>query len=387
MNPVRNFDKAGRKKDISNGVNIPLLDLKKQYRTIKEEVNKAIQKVLDSQSFILGEEVSNLEDNIASYCGTKYAIGVNSGTDALILGLKALDIKEEDEVITTPFTFIATAEAIARIRAKPVFVDIDPQTYNINPVLIEDKITKKTKAILPVHLYGLCADMDPILKIARKYNLKVLEDCAQAIGSEYKGKKAGSMGDVATISFYPGKNLGCFGDGGMVVTNDKEICERIKLLRNHGSVRKYYHDVIGYNSRLDNLQAAVLNVKLSYLDSWINGRIKNAHFFSEKLKKYAVLTPYTPKGYKHSFHLYVLQSKNAVKITEYLAKNGVDSRTYYPLPLHLQRCFGCLGHKRGDFPESERLSRESFAIPIYPELKISEKRYIVDKIKHFFDRQ
>ncbi|MCK4463857.1 MAG: DegT/DnrJ/EryC1/StrS family aminotransferase [Candidatus Omnitrophica bacterium] len=366
---------------------IPISDLKAQYKLLKKEIDKAIKKVLEDQAFILGKEVEILEGQISSYCSVKYAAGVNSGTDALILALDTIGVKEKDEVITTPFTFVATAEAIVRIRAKPVFVDIDPQTYNINPALIEDKITKKTKAILPVHLYGLCADMDPILKIAKKYNLKVLEDCAQAIGSEYKGKKAGSMGDVAVISFYPGKNLGCFGDGGMVVTNNKETYERIRLLRNHGSVRKYYHDVLGYNSRLDNLQAAVLSVKLSYLDRWINGRIKNAHFFSEALKKCAVLTPYTPEGYKHSFHLYVLQSKNAVKITKYLAKNGIDSRTYYPLPLHLQRCFDYLGHRRGDFPESERLSRESFAIPVYPELKISEERYIVNKIKHFFDKQ
>ena len=366
---------------------IPILDLKKQYKAIKNPLKNALSQILENQSFILGKEVERLEENISKYCGTEYAIGVNSGTDALLLALNTLGAKEADEIITTSFTFVATAEAIVRAGAKPVFVDIDPKTYNINPALIERKITKKTKAILPIHLYGLCADMDPILKIAEKHGLKVLEDCAQAIGSEYKGKRAGSMGDAGAISFYPGKNLGCFGDGGMVVTDDKEIYERIRLLRNHGTHKKYHHKIIGYNSRLDNLQAAILNIKLTYLDNWIDSRIKNAEFFSKEVKKLPLSTPYIPVDCRHSFHLYVLRSKNAGQIIKHLAKNGIESRTYYPVPLHLQECFKFLGYKPGDFPESEKLSQESFAIPVYPELTKEEKSYIVEKIKSFFDRQ
>ena len=365
---------------------IPILDLKRQYKAIETELIEKLKKVLDSQSFVLGEETEKIEQNIARYCNTKYAIGVNSGSDALFLALNAMGVKQRDEVITTPFTFIATAEAIAHTGAKPVFVDIDSKTYNINPALIEKKITRKTKAILAVHLYGLSADMDPILKITEKHGLKVLEDSAQAIGSEYKGRAAGSMGDAAAISFYPGKNLGCFGDGGMVVTNNREIYERIKLLRNHGTQSKYQHKIIGYNSRLDNLQAAILNVKLAYLDRWIESRIKNAKFFSQELRAYPVLPPYIPEGYRHSFHLYVLRTKEAFEIINYLAQNGIESRTYYPVPLHLQECFKFLGYKKGDFPEAEKLSKESFAIPVYPELTQEEKDYIVRTIKQFFDK-
>ena len=365
---------------------IPILDLKRQYKTIEGQIRAGLSKVLENQTFILGKEVETLETNISQYCNTKYAVGVNSGTDALILALDAMGVKERDEVITTPFTFIATAEAIVRIGAKPIFVDIDSKTYNINPSLIESKITKKTKVILPVHLYGLCADMDGILEIAKKYGLKVLEDCAQAIGSEYMGKRAGCIGDAGAISFYPGKNLGGFGDGGMVVTNSRELYEKIKLFRNHGTYRRYYYKVIGYNSRLDNLQAAILNAKLAYLDNWLNVRIKTAKFFSEELKNTAISTPYIPERYRHSFHLYVLHSKDAEKIVDYLGKNGIESRTYYPVPLHLQECFKYLDYKAGDFPVAEKLSKESFAIPVYPELTQEEKDYIVDKIKSFFDR-
>ena len=364
---------------------IPIIDLKKQYKILEDQIKDRLSKILESQSFVLGREVEEIEANISRYCNTKYAVGVNSGTDALILALNAMGVKEEDEVITTPFTFMATPEAIVRLGARPVFVDIDPKTYNIDSSLIESKITDRTKAILLVHLYGLCADMDPILEIAKRHHLKVLEDCAQAIGSEYKGRKAGSMGNAGAISFYPGKNLGAFGDGGMVVTNDREACEKVKLLRNHGTHKKYHHRIIGYNSRLDNLQAAILNIKLPYLDGWLNARIENAKFFTEELKNTPLSTPYVPEGYRHSFHLYVLGSKNAQEIIDYLGKNGIESRTYYPLPLHLQECFRYLGYKTGDFPESEKLAQESFAIPIYPELTMEEKRFIVDTIRQFFD--
>ncbi|UCD55369.1 MAG: DegT/DnrJ/EryC1/StrS family aminotransferase [Candidatus Omnitrophota bacterium] len=365
---------------------IPILDLKRQYKTIEDKVKDMLQEIVESQSFVLGKEVEKIEENISRYCGTKFAVGVASGTDALILSLAAMGIGKGDEVITTPFTFTATAEAIVHAGAKPVFVDIDPKTYNINPALIEKKITKRTKAILPVHLYGLCADMDPILKIREKHGLKVLEDCAQAIGSKYKGRATGSMGDGGAISFYPGKNLGCFGDGGMVVTNDKKIYDNMRLLRNHGSDKRYYHKAIGYNSRLDNLQAAILNIKLSHLDGWIENRIKIAEFFTKELKNFPIQTPYTPPDYKHSFHLYVLRTSPAVEIINYLAAKGIESRTYYPVSLHLQECFNFLGYKRGDFPESEKLSQGSFAIPIYPELTLKEKTYIVDTIKQFLNK-
>ncbi|NQU94932.1 MAG: DegT/DnrJ/EryC1/StrS family aminotransferase [Candidatus Omnitrophica bacterium] len=360
---------------------IPILDLKKQYKGLKKEIEARISKICDNQSFVLGEEVSLIEKNISEYCNTQYAIGVNSGTDALILALNAMGICKGDEVITTPFTFVATVEAISLVGGKPVFVDIDPKTYNIDPGLVEAKITEKTKAIVPVHLYGLCADMDPISSIAKKHKLPVLEDCAQAIGSTYKGKKAGSLGVAGAISFYPGKNLGCFGDGGMVVTNEEALYKKVKLLRNHGSEKSYYHKIVGYNSRLDNLQAAVLNIKLTYLDKWIDQRIENAAFFNKNLAGCSITTPHVPEGYRHSYHQYVLRSKDAGKIVKHLLDSGIESRTYYPLPLHLQECFKSLGHKPGDFPESEKLSKESFAIPVYPELTKEEKDYIVATIK------
>lgn len=364
-------------------MNIPIIDLKKQYKAIEGEIKVKINEILEKQAFILGEEVKILEENIAAYCRTKYAVGVNSGTDALLLALRAFGIKRGDEVITTPFTFIATAEAIALLGAKPVFCDIDPLTYNINPDLIKRKITPRTKGIIPVHLYGLSADMDPIMDIARKHNLSVLEDCAQAIGSEYKGRRAGSMGRAGAISFYPGKNLGCFGDGGMVVTNDIKICDAVKLLRNHGSSKSYYHETVGYNTRLDNLQAAVLNIKLKYLDGWIEGRNKNACYFTAELRGLPLTPPVIPKRFRHSFHHYVLRASKASDIINYLIANKIESRSYYPVPLHRQKCFRSLGYKKGDFPEAERFALEAFAIPVYPELSREEKEYIVDRLKNF----
>ena len=365
-------------------MNIPINDLKRQYKAIEKPVMDKLSGIFASQSFILGPETEELERRISEYCGTAYAAGVNSGTDALILALAAMGVGEGDEVITTPFTFVATAEAIAQAGARPVFVDVDPNTYNIKPDLIPDKITKRTKAILPVHLYGLPADMDPIIDIAGKCALSILEDCAQAIGSEYKGRKAGSMGDAGTISFYPGKNLGGFGDGGMVVTNSKDICDKIKLLRNHGSSERYRHSVVGYNSRLDDIQSAVLNVKLDSLDEWIEKRIEIAQFFNRELKDLPVSLPSIPEGSRHSFHLYTLRSRKAGEIISYLGKNGIESRAYYPVPLHLMECFSYLGYKKGDLPESEKLSGEVFSIPVYPELSREEIGYIANKIKGFF---
>jgi len=364
---------------------IPIIDLKRQYKSIEDAVKQKIDNILKAQAFILGEELKTLEENIAKLCGVQYGIGVNSGTDALILGLDALGVKAGDEVITTPFTFIATAEAIVRVGAKPVFVDVIPESFNINPDLIKKKITKKTKAILPVHLYGLCADMDPILKIAKENNIAVIEDCAQAISSEYHNKKAGSLGNVSALSFYPGKNLGAFGDAGMVLTRSGDLYEKLMLLRNHGSNKKYYHEIVGCNTRLDNLQAAVLNIKLSHLEKWTEIRIKNADFYNKALLGYPVITPQVPEGYRHTYHLYVLRSEKKDDLVQHLNRVGVEARTYYPLPLHLQKSFSYLDHGVGDFPQAEKLSKTSFAIPVCPELTEEEKRYIVEKIKEFFE--
>lgn len=366
---------------------IPMLDLRGQYNAIKARIREKVETIMADQDFILGKEVADLEAAIARYCGTNHAAGVASGTDALILSLKALGIGPGDEVITTPFTFVATAEAVALIGAKPVFVDIDPDTYNLNPCLIEKRITAKTKALLPVHLYGLCADMDPIMAIAKKHSLKVIEDAAQAIGSEYKGRRAGSIGDAGALSFFPSKNLGAFGDGGMIVMNSEKLCKSIKLLRVHGSDKRYYHDIVGYNSRLDNLQAAVLNVKLAHLEGWIEERIKNVEFFNNALRGLPVTAPVVPAGYRHSYHLYVLRVPDKEGLEKHLVDNGIEARTYYPIPLHLQKCFAYLGYKKRDFPETERASREALSIPAYPELTSEQKKYVVDTIRKFFKRR
>ncbi len=361
---------------------IPLLDLKAQYQSIKTEVAAAIKKVVDAQDFILGEEVRQLEKEVAEYCGTKYGVGVASGTDALILSLKALDIGPDDEVITTPFTFFATAESISIVGAKPVFVDIDPKTYNIDPALIAKKITKRTKAIMPVHLYGQCADMDPIMEIAREHGLKVIEDNAQAIGATHKGRKSGSLGDIGALSFFPSKNLGAFGDAGMVVTNDEKLAERIKSLRVHGSSARYLHSEIGMNSRLDNIQAAVLRIKLKYLDNWLKARRENAKFYNEKLKATPVVTPYVPDYNVHTYHQYTLSVKtDKERLMKHLIESGIETRTYYPISLHLQDCYKSLGYKNGDIKKSEDATKQLFSIPVFPEMTQVQKEYIVEKIK------
>lgn len=364
---------------------IPLLDLKAQYNSIKAEVDSAIKKTVDNQDFILGEEVRKLESEVAKYCDAKYGVGVASGTDALILALKALDIKDGDEVIVPTFTFFATAEAVSLVGAKPVFVDIDSKTYNIDPDLIEEKITKRTKAIIPVHLYGQCADMDPIMAVAKKHGLKVIEDAAQAIGATYKGMKAGSIGDITALSFFPSKNLGAFGDAGMVVTNNEKLAEKIKVLRVHGSAIRYIHSMIGTNSRLDNLQAAVLRIKLRYLDKWLDGRRKNAAFYDEHLKGLPLVTPYTADQNVHTYHLYTLRlASGPEKLVKHLVDNGVEARTYYPIPLHLQECYRSLGYKKGDLKESEKASDQVFSIPLFPEMSQAQKDYVIDKIRSFF---
>jgi dTDP-4-amino-4,6-dideoxygalactose transaminase len=364
---------------------IPILDLKRQYRPIRSEVNKAVKDVMERQDFVLGKELADLEREVAGYCHTAYGVGVASGTDALVLSLMALGIRTGDEVITTPFTFFATAEAISLVGAKPVFVDIDPRTYNINPSLIEEKITRATKAIIPVHLYGQCADMDQIRDIAKKHDLRIIEDCAQAIGATYKGAKAGSMSDVGAISFFPSKNLGAYGEGGMVVTNRKDLADRIRVLRIHGSSARYTHSIIGTNSRLDNLQAAVLGVKLKFIDKWLEERREKAAYYNKKLKNLPVTCPYVPDYNLHTYHLYVLRVESDLeKLMKFLKDAGIETRTYYPVPLHLQECYRSLGYKKWDFKEAEAAASQTFAIAVYPELKRQEQDYVANKIKEFF---
>ena len=365
---------------------VSILDLVEQYKSIKKELDQAIEKVVSSQHFIMGEDVGKLEEEVACYCGTKYAVGVASGTDALILGLRAMGVGEGDEVITTPFTFIATAEAITLVGAKPVFIDIDPKTYCIDTKAIEAKITKKTKAIIPVHLYGQCADMDEVLAIAKKHSLKVLEDCAQAIGATYKGRRAGSMGDAGAISFFPGKNLGAFGDAGMIVTNDKELAEKARILRIHGSAVRYYHSVIGTNSRLDTIQAAVLRVKLRYLDKWLDARRSHAEYYNNALKGSPIAAPFVPSHNVHTYHLYIpsVEEKYQKGLIDHLNKAGVEARVYYPVPLHLQECYKDLGHKLGDFPVSENAAVTTISFAVYPELPKEQMDYVIKCVKDFF---
>lgn len=365
---------------------IPLLDLKLQYKSMKNDIDAAIGKVVEEQNFIMGEDVKLLEKEIASYSSTKYGIGVSSGTEALLLALKAIGIKDQDEVITTSFTFMATGGAISNAGATPIFCDIDLRTYNIDPKEIVKKITKKTKAIIPVHIYGQCAEMDEILKIAKDHNLKVIEDTAQAIGATYKGKSAASMGDLGCISFFPSKNLGAYGDGGMVVTNNDEFADKVKILRVHGSKVRYIHSIIGTNARLDNLQAAILRVKLKYLDNWTKKREANAEIYNELFKETDdVVTPYTPSYNKHVYHQYVIMVDSSKRdlLIGHLGKNNIEARVYYPVPLHLQECYKFLGYKNGDLPNAEKAASSTLALPVYPELTKEEIMFIAKTIKDF----
>ncbi len=368
---------------------VPLLDLKAQYQSIKEEVEPAVKEVMESQYFILGPNVKKFEENIAEYCQTKYAVGVSSGTDALIIALMAADIQPGDEVITTTYSFFATAGSISRLNAKPVFVDIDPATFNINPAEVEKAVTDKTKAIIPVHLYGQTADMDPILKIAKKHDLTVIEDAAQAIGSEYKGgKRAGSLGDMGCFSFFPSKNLGGFGDGGIVTTNDEALYEKLVYLRNHGAHPKYYHKMIGGNFRLDAIQAVVLDIKLKYLDDWTAGRQANAEYYrnaisARELNAY-VTAPTAQEGYRHIYNQFILRVQNRDALLEHLKQKNIGSEIYYPVTFNNQECFRYLGYGRGDFPHAEKAADETIAIPIYPELTNEQKDYVMDTIRDFY---
>jgi dTDP-4-amino-4,6-dideoxygalactose transaminase len=377
-------------------IKIPLLDLKKQINPFRQELDIAIKRVIDGGNFILGKEVQDFENEVTKYCNVKYAVGVSNGTDAIKLALAALDVKRSDGVICPAFTYFATAGAIASIGAIPVFSDIDPLTYNISAVKIEEAIKQKKrmprllgwsgkiKAIVPVHLYGQCADMDNILLVTKRHKLRVVEDNAQSFGAEYRGKKAGTIGDCGIVSFYPGKNLGAFGDAGMILTNNKAAADKIKILRNQGNKDKYYHSLLGYNNRMDTIQAVVLNIKLKYLDSWNKKRQENANYFNQHLKCLEIKTPFVPAYTTHIYHQYVLRLNSpSAKLIEHLRSRGIDSRVYYPLPLHLQECFKYLGYKKGDFPEAEKAAQQTLAIPVYPDLTKEEMDYIIASIKEF----
>lgn len=392
-------------------MNIPLIDLKAQYESLAEELKEATLGILTSANYIMGKTVIDFEKAFAEYVGVKHAISVGNGTDGLVIALKAMGIGEGDEVITTPFTFFATAEAISAVGGTPVFVDVYKDTFNIDVTKIEEKITSKTKAIMPVHIFGQCAEMDEINEIAKKHNLLVIEDACQAIGGKYKGRNVGSLGDAAVFSFFPTKNLGCAGDGGMIVTDNDDIAIIAKALKAHGSGEngqkaynllnnieeevqkaegandtvynplKYYNYLIGYNSRLDAIQAAILNVKIKEIDNWNAKRREVAEIYNEALKGTDLVTPVTRDYVEPVYHMYVLQSENREEVLEKLKEAGVATGVYYPVPLHLQKCYKNLGYKEGDMPVSEHLSHRTFAIPVYPELTKEQVDYIISKIK------
>jgi dTDP-4-amino-4,6-dideoxygalactose transaminase len=372
---------------------VQFLDLAAQYKGLRKDVLKAVGKVCDSQAYVLGPHVTGLETEIASYCDSKYAVGVASGTDALLLSLMALGVGPGDSVITTPYTFFATVSSITRLGAKAIFVDIDPKTYNLDPVKLEARLkrgSKNIKAIMPVHLYGQCADMGAIKRLARKYGVKIVEDAAQAIGATYKGKPAGSIGDLGCLSFYPSKNLGGFGDGGMVTANNKRLADKVRMLRVHGCHDRYFHKEVGINSRLDELQAVVLRIKLEKLKSWTEARVINAGRYDDLFEKAGlaslVTTPFIEEGNGHVYNQYVIRVKKRDKLRENLIKNGIGCGVYYPLPLHLQECFKGLGYKRGDMPVSEAAAKETLALPIYPELSKAKQSYVVKTIKEFYNK-
>ncbi|MGB8658015.1 MAG: DegT/DnrJ/EryC1/StrS family aminotransferase [Candidatus Zixiibacteriota bacterium] len=362
-------------------MNVPFLDLKRQYSSMKAEIDQAVFGVLSDTKFILGPEVRSLEEKVAEYCGTKFGIGVASGTDALLLSLRACGVGPRDEVLTTTFSFFATAGVISRLGAIPVFVDIDPYTYNMAPDQIEKKITSKTKVIMPVHLYGQCADMDPINAVAKKHNLKVVEDAAQAIGAKYKGTKAGSMSHFGCFSFFPSKNLGAAGDGGMVIANDPDMAETIRVLRVHGSKPKYYHSIIGYNSRLDTIQAAILGVKLKHLDSWHEKRREHAARYNSAFQGLDIITPKEENFSYHIYNQYTIAVKNRDKLSVVLKENQIGHDIYYPVPLHLQKCYQTLGYQEGDFPVAENKAKQVISIPIYPELSKEEQDFVIETVK------
>ena len=369
-------------------MNVPLLDLKAQYKTIKSEVMAAIEAVCDEQGFILGPRVVDFEQALGKYVGAGHAVGCASGTDAILLSLMAVGVGQGDEVITVPFTFFATAGSISRLGAKPVFVDIKPDTFNMDPGQIEKKITARTKAIMPVHLFGQCADMKAINEIARRKRVRVIEDAAQAIGAAQDGTRAGVLGDAGCLSFFPSKNLGGFGDGGAVTTNDQGLSEAVAMLRVHGSKVKYVHELVGFNSRLDALQAAILRVKLNHLDLWAEGRQRNAGRYERLFRDAGLLErvtlPKTDKGNVHVYNQFTVRVKKRDELRAYLKDKGVGTEVYYPIPLHLQGCYRELGHQKGSFPVSERASEEVLALPIYAELTEDQQTHVVRTIAEFY---
>lgn len=368
---------------------VPMLDLSEQYQGLKSEVLEVLDGVMSSSRFILGDNVKKLEADVAKYSNVNHGIGCGNGSDAIHIALQALGVGPGDEVITTAFTFFATGGAIARAGATPVYVDIDPVTFNIDPSKIEAAITEKTKAIIPVHLYGQMADMESLAQIAAKHNLAIVEDAAQAIGAKHNGKSVGELGTAATYSFFPTKNLGAYGDGGMIVTDNDDVAEKCRVIRVHGSKPKYYHHVLGYNSRLDELQAAVLNVKFPHLDKWSEMRRKNADTYTSLLKEKVgdhVVTPVEKEGNYHVFHQYTLRVEKRDELQKYLQDQGVSTMIYYPLPLHVQPVFQELGYKEGDLPITEKAAKEALSLPMFPELKREQQEYVVEKIAEFYGK-
>ncbi len=368
---------------------VPMLDLTEQYQNLRAEILPALEDVMANAHFILGDNVKKLEKDVAEYSHAKHGIGVANGSDALNISLLGCGIAPGDEVIVPSFTFFATAGAVARMGAVPVFVDIDPKTFNINPDEIEKAITEKTKAIIPVHLYGQMANMDRIKEIADKHNLYIIEDAAQAIGSLYKGKRIGELGTTACYSFFPTKNLGAYGDAGMIISSNDEIAERIRVLRVHGSKPKYYHHILGYNSRLDELQAAILNVKFPHLDEWSELRREKAATYTHLIKELvgdAVVTPFEEEFNHHIYHQYTIRVQKRDELQSFLQEQGVSTMIYYPKPLHLQPVFAELGYKEGDLPETEKAALEAISLPMFPELKTEQQQYVVEKIREFYQK-
>lgn len=363
---------------------LQMVDVVGQYNTIKADVDAAVHAVLDSGQFILGKTVGEFECDAAGYLGVRYALGCASGTDALQIAMMGLGIGPGDEVITTPFTFVATTETIVLLGARPVYVDIDPATFNIDPARIAGAITPRTKAILPVHLYGQAADMDPIMEIARKHRLFVIEDSAQALGASYRGRKVCTFGDVACISFFPSKNLGAFGDGGMVTTNDGALWERMKMIASHGSKTRYEHDLLGVNSRLDTLQAAILKVKLRHLDRWNAARRRNAERYTALLAGTPVIPPPVAPDREHIFHQYTLRAPRRDALAEHLKARGIPHAIYYPIPLHLQKAYSGLGGKKGDFPVTEQAAAEVLSLPMHTELTDEQLVFITGAVREFY---
>jgi dTDP-4-amino-4,6-dideoxygalactose transaminase len=363
---------------------VPLLDLKRQYAPIRDDIDRAIATVIDHGQFILGPEVARLEAEIAAFCVVKHAVGVASGTDALLLALQACGVGSGDEVITSAFSFFSSAGVISRLGARPVFVDIDPDTFNIDPNRIEKAVTRRTKTIMPIHLFGQCADMDPIMKIADKRGIKVIEDAAQAIGSGYRERNAGSIGAAGCFSFFPTKNLGCAGDGGMIITNDDGIAETVKLLRVHGGRSEYLHEVVGYNSRLDTMQAAILSAKLPHLPEWTEARRKNAARYDRALAGLPLKTPVVREWAYHIYNQYTIALESRDELKAWLQKKQIGHKVYYPVPFHMQQCFRDLGYSHGDLPNCERAAETVISIPIFGEMTSAEQDEVIAAIREFF---